>query len=147
MGSVRHRHLGVIVIAAVGLGVMAGATEAEGSKRELVGDRYRSISAVRDGESHDLVEGTRIRVRFRRQDGNELVSWRAGCNHFGARVKVRPRRLVTGRSEGTAVGCNDALHRQDRWLARFFRRDPRWVRRGTRLRLRSGDDVIRFRRR
>jgi hypothetical protein len=72
VGSVRHRHVGVIVMAAVGLGVMVGVTEAEGSEGELVGNRYASISVVRDGESHELVEGTRIRVR---SGGRTVMSW------------------------------------------------------------------------
>jgi hypothetical protein len=43
--------------------------------------------------------------------------------------------------------CSNALLWQDEWLMRFFHRDPRWALRETRLRLRSGDDVIRLRRR
>jgi hypothetical protein len=137
----------VISLAVVGLMVMVCATEAQGSGVEALGDRYDSLSVVRDGEPHELVEGTRIRLRFEQREGYDVVSWRAGCDYLGARVEIRPWRLLTGQISGTEMGCSDALLRQDRWLARFFRRDPRWTLRGTRLRLRSGDDVIRLRRR
>ena len=128
---------------------MVGVTEAERSGGELVGNRFVSKSVVRNGEPFELVEGTRIRVRFASEGRDESngVGWRAGCNHFGAPVEIRRRRLVTGEILGTEMGCRGALHRQDGWLARFFRRDPRWVLRGRRLKLRAGDDVIRLRRR
>jgi len=137
----------LIPLAVVGVMATVGATEAQGSGDELVGKRYDSISVIRNGEPHELVEETRIRVRFERRDGYDVVGWHAGCNRFGAPVKIRPRRLLTGPIAGTEVACSDALLRQDRWLARFFRRDPRWTFRGRRLGLRSGDDVIRLRRR
>lgn len=141
----------MIPVAVVGLLAMAGATEAQAAGAKLIGNKYDSISVLRNGKPHELVEGTRIRVAFERRRNRRrnyrVVRWGAGCNKFGARVKIRPRRLRTGRILGTRMRCSDALHRQDRWLARFFRRDPRWVRRGARLRLRSGDDVIRLRRR
>jgi len=138
----KHRSLrGVIALAVIGLMAMVGATEAQG---KAPFGNYDSISVLRNGAPHELVEGTRIGMRFKRRN----VSWRAGCNRFGARVKIRfrPRRLLTGPIFGTRVACSDALHRQDRWLETFFRRDPRWALRGERLRLRSGDDVIRLRR-
>ena len=138
---------GVITLAVVGLMAMVGATEAQGAERQVLGNQYNSISVVRDGEPHELVEGTRIFLGFEQRDRYDVVSWNAGCNSAGARVKIRARRLVTGQISGTRRACTDALHRQDRWLERFFRRDPRWSLRGKRLRLRSGDDVIRLRRR
>ena len=137
---------GAIGLVVVGFVVIVGAAEAHASNGQLVGNRYDSISVVRNGEPHELVSGTKVRVRFKRRGDHHVVMWRAGCNRFGARVKIRPRRLLTGRISGTKVACGDAVHRQDRWLARFFRRDPRWALRGKRLRLRSGDDVIRLRR-
>jgi len=144
----KHRSLGgVVPLAVVGLMATVGATEARGSGDELVGKRYDSISVVRNGEPHELVKETRIRVRFERRDGYDEVRWQAGCNHFGAPVKIRPRRLLTGRIAGTEVACSDALLRQDRWLTGFFRRDPRLTLRERRLRIRLGDDVIRLRRR
>jgi heat shock protein HslJ len=144
----RNRSLcGVIPVAVVGVMATFGAPGAQGSGDELVGKRYDSISVVRNGEPHELVKETRIRVRFEGRDDYDVVGWRAGCNRFGAPVKIRPRRLLTGQITGTEVGCSDALLRQDRWLVRFFGRDPGWAVRARRLKLRSGDDVIRLRRR
>ena len=137
----------MIALAVIGFTVMICATEAQGSGDEALGDRYASISVVRNGETHELVEGARIRLRFEQREGYDVVGWRAGCKHYGARVKIGPWRLLTGQISGTEMGCSNALRRQDEWLRRFFRRDPRWTLRGTRLSLRSGDDVIRLHRR
>ena len=143
----RHRSRRGLTTVAVGiLMVVVGATEAQAAGGKLLGKQYLSISAVRDGKPHKLVDGTRVRVGFAQRANRRAVAWRAGCNRFGAPATIRPRRLRTGRITGTEVGCRKALHRQDRWLARFFSRDPRWVGRGKRLRLRSGNDVIRLRR-
>jgi heat shock protein HslJ len=144
----KHRSLwGVIPLVVAGIMATVGPTAVQASGDELVGKRYDSVSVVRNGEPYELAKETRVRVRFERREGYDVVGWHAGCNRFGAPVEIRPHRLLTGQITGTEVACSDALLRQDRWLARFFGQDPRWTPRGRRLRLRSGDDVIRLRRR
>jgi len=144
--QLKQRLFSGIPLAVVGFTVMVCATEAQGSGDDALGDRYASISVARDGEPHELVEGTRIRLRFEQREAYDVVGWRAGCNRFGARVEIGPWRFITGQISSTRIKCSKALRRQDEWLMSFFRRDPRWALRGTRLRLRSDDDVIRLRR-
>jgi META domain len=55
-----------------------------------------------------------------------VIRWTAGCNLFGARVRVDRKRLRLGVISGTEMACTRELERQDDWLLRFFRRDPRW---------------------
>ena len=117
--------------------MMVYATEAQGLGDDALGDRYASISVAGDGEPHELVEGTRIRLRFEQREAYDVVSWRAGCNRFGARVQIGPRRLITDQISSTRMKCSNARLRQDEWLRGFLRGDPRWALRGTRLRLRS----------
>lgn len=143
----KHRSLTGVIPLAIALVMMVGAPEAHGSGLKPLGDRYVSVSVVRDGDPFALVKGTRIELRFERRKRYDVVGWHAGCNHFGATVEIRPWRLRTGQIEGTEVKCRNALLQQDEWLASFIDRNPRWALRGRRLRLRAGDDVIRLRRR
>lgn len=147
MAKPKHQSFSGVILLAIAVALMVGAPEAPGSELKPLGDRYVSISVVRDGDPHELVKGTRIRLRFEQRKRRDVLRWHAGCNRFGARVKIRPRRLRTGRVGGTEKGCRRALLRQDQWLASFLEKNPRWTLRGKRLTLRSGDDVIRLRRR
>ena len=133
----------VAVVAAVGVGWVA---QAGGSGSALFGPAYDSTAVTKNGEPHELVEGTRIRVKFVHED-HDVVRWRSGCNQFGAGVEVTPKRLEVGQIGGTEVGCAKRLHRQDEWIARVFGSDPKWIRQGRRLKLRAGDDAITLRRR
>jgi META domain-containing protein len=143
-----HRSFsGVFPLAVISFMAMVSASDAHGSGADALGNRYASISVTRDGEPHELVEGTRIRVRFEERAGYDAVSWRAGCDRFGARVEISPWRLITGQISSTKMKCRNPLLRQDEWLMRFLARDPRWTIGEAKLRLRSGDDVIRLRRR
>lgn len=135
-----------MILLAVAVVVMAGAPEANGSGREPLGHRYESISVIRDGQPHELVKGTTIWLRFEQRKRYDLMSWQAGCNRLGSRGEIRPSRLRTGRISGTKKGCKGALGEQEDWLVSFFEQDPTWTVRGRRLKLRSGDDVIRLRR-
>jgi hypothetical protein len=75
-------------------------------------------------------------------DGNAL---------FGAPAWKSAKVVKGGKShplfDETAVGCAQRLHRQDRWLGRFFGSDPKWARHGRTLRLDSGADRIVLKRR
>jgi hypothetical protein len=125
--QLKQRLFSGIPLAVVGFTVMVCATEAQGSGDDALGDRYASISVARDGEPHELVEGTRIRLRFEQREAYDVVGWRAGCNRFGARVEIGPWRFITGQISSTRIKCSKALRRQDEWLMSFFRRDPRWA--------------------
>ena len=139
----RSAAVALALVAAVALLAMPAA--AGGAGAGLFGKRHLSIRVVKDGAPHQLVEGTRVRLSFHHEATRDVVRWSAGCNLFGARVNVAPKRLRIGQVTSTDVGCRPALARQDRWIARFFGSDPWWAKRGARLRLKSGDDRIVFR--
>ena len=85
-------------------------------------------------------------MKFAHED-QDVVRWRSGCNHFGARVEVTPGLLEVGSIASTAAGCSKRLHRQDEWAESIFASDPKWSRNGRRLKLKAGDDAIVLRRR
>jgi hypothetical protein len=146
---VRQAGLTVVALAAIlGLALLTGApVDAKRVGSALFGKPFVSSEAVvKNGHRAPLVEGTRIRVRFAREDQRHLIRWRAGCNFFGARVEITPTRLEVGQVTGTAIGCERPLALQERWVSRFIGSDPDWVRHGRKLRLTRHDDVIRLRR-
>ena len=109
---------------------------------------YVSTAVLKDGAALPLFERTKIHVDFWRRKGSASVRWRADCNYFGAPVDITDTRLITGQIVGTEVGCTGAPRRQDRWMLRFFRSDPKWrIPRAVRLRLSVGDRVIKLRHR
>jgi hypothetical protein len=130
----------------VGVGGM-GSVEAQEPGSALFGRAHLSTGVIKNGAPHALVEGTRIRVRFAHSDEGDRVRWRSGCNYYGAEVDVTAEHLNIGVIGSTAVACSKPLNRQDKWVARFFGSNPRWVRHGRRLKLMSADDVIKLRRR
>jgi heat shock protein HslJ len=125
----------------------ASTDRAQARGDALFGKAWVAKSVVKNGERTKLVKGTRLVLRLRHHGKEDRARWDAGCNEFGARVKVKGERLRFGGVAGTAIGCGPALHRQDNWIARFLDSNPRWKRKAGKLILRRGDDVIRLRRR
>lgn len=125
----------------------ASGAQATSPGKNLFGRAWIAKEIVKDGERIPLEKGTRLVFRLHRGGKHDGASWRAGCNHFGARVEVTPKRLRFKGIYQTDMGCRPVLHRQDNRIARFFASDPRWKREGRRLILRSDDDAIRLTRR
>lgn len=74
---------------------------------------------------------------------SQWIGWEAGCNAFGAKVRVTRTRIEKiGAIIGTAKGCRPARQREDSWLLRFFQGNPRWHWRNGRLTLWSNGNVI-----
>ena len=118
-----------------------------GDRGELFDGPFVSSAATKNGEPYSFAEGSRLRLKFVRDEGKSFLRWRAGCNSYGSPVRITDSHLDTrGPGEGTDIGCPAALERQDRWLARFFSADPAWTLEGKTLRLVSGDDRLRLRR-
>lgn len=68
--------------------------------------------------------------------------------HGGERHdQVRALGLWIGQITGTTVGCSQERYRQDRWVNGFFGSDPRWTLAEGILTLRSGETVIKLKRR
>lgn len=131
--------------ALVALLSVAGSAHAASDGSGLFGRGYVSTAVLKDGAPHPLFEETKIRVDFDHGAENDGVSWRADCNIFVARVDVTEERLLVGQIAGTDMGCATAQMRRDRWMARFFRSDPKWrIRRDETLKLTAGDRVIRL---
>lgn len=133
---------------AVSLALGAAFAEAGDRSDRLFGRPYFATAVTKDGERHELVRGTRIRVGFDHDVETDYVFWDAGCNDFGAELEVKPRRLITGVTYSTDMLCRPRpIMRQERWVAKLFHSDPVWHARGRKLRLRSHGTVIRLRRR
>lgn len=105
----------------------------------LVGRTFLSESVTDGGQPRELVEGTAITVSFP-EDGR--ISFSAGCNGMGSTVEVEADRLVLGDIEATAMGCDDALHEQDTWVAELIGAEPTYTLDGDRLRLESDGVVV-----
>jgi heat shock protein HslJ len=91
-----------------------GTSEPTGDLGPLAGRTFVSTTVT-----HDLVDGTRIRMSF--VDGE--VRAHAGCNHLLGDASVDDDRLVVSGVGGTEMGCDAALHAQDEWLAAFLEGD------------------------
>jgi heat shock protein HslJ len=72
------------------------------------------------------------------------ISFTASCNHFSGMARWDDGVLHTGALGGTEMGCPDARRAQDEWMVDFFGSGPAIHRDGTDVRLRSGQDVVRF---
>jgi heat shock protein HslJ len=145
-------HRGLVAVAAVAaitfaLTDVTSSSAEHGSGASLFHGHYRSTRVVKHGDPDPLVHGTRIRLRFAHHGYRDVATWVAGCNHFGARVKVQPARLQTSVVGQTLVKCSKPIMRQEAWVARFFRSDPKWSKDGPKLRLRRGHKLIKLQRR
>lgn len=140
--------MAAVLVAILGLvAATSGSVEAQRVGSALFGKAFISSEAVvKNGVRAPLVEGTRVRLKFVRDEERDLARWRSGCNNFGATVEITPTRLEVGQVTGTEVGCAKPLARQERWVSKFIGSDPRWTRQGRKLRLTRGDDAIRLRR-
>jgi heat shock protein HslJ len=121
--------------------------QAAGERSDLFGRDWVSTGVRKDGDRVPLFDGTKIRVDFNHREDYDVLTWRADCNYFGTRPEITDERLVIGQIEGTDMGCFGPPRRQDRWMLRFFRSDPKWrIRRDDRLKLTAGERVIRLHR-
>jgi heat shock protein HslJ len=142
----------VLAALAITAGLASAGTGAAGSSgggepgASLFDHRWVSTDVIKNGDPDPLVEGTRIRLKLAHEDTKDVARWSAGCNGFGGRVDVKPRRLEIWSIDTTLVKCADPIMRQEAWVARFFGSDPKWHRSGHKLRLRRGDDLIKLRR-
>ena len=141
----------MVVAAAIAVVGNAGAdpslSTARGNAKDLFGPAFVSTSVTKNGASHDLVQGSHLRVKFVRERGKEIVRWNSGCNYFGSKVEISKTHIDTKRSPSTDIGCTGPQGRQDRWIARFFLADPAWSLSGDQLTLSADDDEFTLERR
>lgn len=132
----------VVTTAVLATGCARGGEEQSGGPAlagddPLAGRIFLSQSVKVDGQPHELVEGTRIMLRFS-EDGQLTAN--AGCNTLGADVSTDGGRLTVSGIGGTEMGCDPALHTQDTWLATFLSDGPLWSYADGRLAL-TGDNT------
>jgi heat shock protein HslJ len=144
-GAIRWA-IGVILAATAFAGAGAG-TAVAGDEEALFGPRYHSVSVTKDGDPKPLVKGTKLWVKFTHGDFQDSVTWRAGCNFFGAPVKVNEETLNVRRIGSTDMACiGDGRMRQDNFFAHFFHQDPAWDAEGRDLTLSTERVSIELRR-
>ena len=113
----------------------------------LFGRPYRSKSVMKDGKLRDLVEGTRLKVKFDRDEENDAVIWSSGCNDFADTIVLTDEQVRTDDPpDQTLVECRRRLLRQDEFFANFFKRDPAYVTQGNGLILSTERVTIKLRR-
>ena len=93
-------------------------TAGPGELADLDGREF--VSVLLEDPSHQLVNGTRVRLTFR--DGHLGAS--AGCNSLGGDYLIENGRLVVGPMSQTEMGCEQKLMDQDQWLASFLSGNP-----------------------
>lgn len=90
---------------------------------DLSGRTFRAVEVEQAGRPHELVAGTEVTVRFT-GDGRLIAA--AGCNSMQAPLTVEAERLRMPDLTSGEMGCDEARHRQDRWLAGFLAAGPSW---------------------
>ncbi|HYN94979.1 MAG TPA: META domain-containing protein [Pilimelia sp.] len=102
---------------------------------------FRSTAVFVNGESRELVAGTRIRIAFPRG----VVTAGAGCGDIVGSAALAADRLVVAAMNLWFNGCADrARQNQDYWLAAFLSQDPTWRFDGAELVLADADTEIRL---
>ncbi len=134
-----HRHTGMpfflhstrLALAALAVAALAAAcgddetTTADDSGDDtpsatIVDREFWSTEVIVDGEPFELVDGTRIRIRF----GAGEIGASAGCNQLGGGWSLDGDRIVVGDMFMTEMGCEPALHAQDDLVVRFLGAGP-----------------------
>lgn len=114
---------------------------------ELRGREFWSIGVLEDGVERELVEGTRIVIRFDEFGTGLGVS--AGCNSIGGSIEFDGARLITSELFMTEMGCDPQRHAQDEFVIAVLGDEPRIAFDGTafggpELGLETDDVAIRF---
>jgi heat shock protein HslJ len=122
------------------LALLIGCSTAAADPLALDGRQFLSVDVTVNGVARPLVPGTRIRLSF--TDGN--LGAQAGCNSIGGGYRIEGGRLVTDLLGMTEMGCDQARHDQDDWLAAFLGGQPQVRLAGPDLVLESGGTIVRL---
>jgi heat shock protein HslJ len=110
------------------------ASDAGPAENPLRGKTFLSRTVLENGQPHSLTGNTAIRFAFTDED---RLNVDAGCNTVGGPVRVGGGHLEVTELGSTGIGCDQALHDQDKWLATFLGSKPTWRLDGTDLVLSS----------
>ncbi|TDD25244.1 META domain-containing protein [Kribbella turkmenica] len=127
-----------LLLALTGCGNESGAGAPDAGS--LTGRTYLSSAVTEDGRTKQLVPNSRVRLTF--TDDGRLIA-EAGCNSMQSPVDTGDGKLaVDEQLQVTAMGCDDARHKQDSWLSGLLRSGPSWTLEADRLTVTSGGTTI-----
>jgi len=147
--KILHRLLVPLAALAVATSTLAACGQAPDEARsngtvadEPWGRAFLSTGVTEDGNPRPLVEGTQIRLHFN-EDGSGFGA-SAGCNSMGGTARIEDGQLVVGDLATTEMGCDEARHAQDEWLADFLTGRPAMTLTGPDMVLSGGGTEIRL---
>jgi heat shock protein HslJ len=121
-----------IALAVAGCGSRDGAPSGSPSTSgsELLGRTFLSTSVTEDGQPRKLTEKAQVRLQFF-DDGRLMAA--IGCNSMGGPVNLDGQKINVSELAMTGMGCDQARHEQDTWLAKFLGSKPSWRMDGDKL--------------
>lgn len=106
----------------------------------LRGRTFLATAVTEDGKPRTLVPDTELSVEF--TDDGRLIA-QAGCNQMQGEVDTSDGRLtMSGGLSTTEMGCDQARHAQDSFVAEVLAATPEWELTGERFTIRSGTSVF-----
>ena len=113
----------------------AAGSGAAGTAADLTG---KTLVAKEVTGSYTIVPGSTISITFQ----NGSLAARAGCNNMFGTYTVSGNVLNAPQLASTMMACDEALMKQDTWLAAFLASSPTWTYSGGTLTLTNGTDTI-----
>lgn len=113
----------------------ASGSGAAGAASDLAG---KTLVAKEVTGSYTTVPGSTISITFE----NGTLAARAGCNNMFGQYTMSGNVLNAPQLASTMMACDEALMKQDTWLAAFLASSPTWTYSGGTLTLTNGTDTI-----
>ena len=113
----------------------ATGSGAAGAASDLTG---KTLVAKEVTGTYTIVPGSTISITFE----NGTLAARAGCNNMFGQYTVSGNVLNAPQLASTMMACDEALMKQDTWLAAFLASSPTWTYSGGTLTLTNGTDTI-----
>jgi heat shock protein HslJ len=107
---------------------------------DLDGRTFVSTAATTNGQPHELVPGTKVRLTF--EDGK--LGANAGCNQMSGAYSLDGATLVVGNLASTMMACDSARQAQDEWLTALLTGRPTVTLAGDDLTLATAKDELRL---
>lgn len=132
------------IVAVLLLLVVAGCgarTEAQDgpAPNPLQGKKFVAMAVTDDGKPRELAPKTELSLEF--TDDGRLIA-RAGCNMMQGDVDTGDGTLTVDGLSMTEIGCDQARHDQDEFVAGVLSANPKWELNDGRFTVRSGTTVF-----
>lgn len=131
----------VLVVAACGSDDDTSVDAGDDGARPTIEGDYIAVEVTEDGQPRPLVEGTELTLRL--EDGRIGAS--AGCNSMSGPYELEDGVLRVSDLAMTEMGCDDARHDQDAWVADLLLSEPTVEPVEEGFVLRSGSRTVDFR--